>query len=106
MSITIPYFRIYRPFGEGGGLLNFEYEYILDSRYASNLTDLIRGYHQLEKELIGISDFVEPSDANANCYSHRLYALLLRASTEFETNAKSILQANGYNKSGNWNITD
>ena len=40
------------------------------------------------------------------CYSHQLYALLLRASTEFESNARAILSANGYKKSGNWNVND
>ena len=80
--------------------------YMRDLRYASDSADFIRGYHQLEKELLRICDFIEPADANISCYSHQLYSLLLRASTEFESNARAILVANGYRRTGNWNVTD
>ena len=50
--------------------------------------------------------FIEPADANLSTYSHRLYELLLRASTEFEANARAVLTANGYLKKGRWNIFD
>ena len=66
----------------------FQNDYVLDPRYARNAIDLIRGYHLLERELFRLFDFVEPADANLQCYSHQLYAILLRASTEFEANAK------------------
>ncbi|MDF5730643.1 MAG: hypothetical protein PUP92_22125, partial [Rhizonema sp. PD38] len=49
---------------------------------------------------------IDPSDKNEETYSHRIFELLLRASTEFETNCKAILRANGYSKSTNLNITD
>lgn len=106
MGITKPYVRICRPFTDGSYLRNINDTYIRDQRYATDSTDLIRGYHQLEKELLRICDFVEPADANVGCYSHQLYALLLRASTEFEANAKAILTANGYSSSRNWNVND
>jgi len=106
LGITTPYFRICRPFISGSYIESTNNSYICDTRYANNSVDLIRGYHQLEKELLRICDFIEPADANINCYSYQLYALLLRASTEFEANAKAILIANGYKNSRNLNIKD
>ena len=108
MGITTPYFRICRPFVDGSYLRNTNDTYIRDRRYTeeTDRVDSIRGYYQLEKQLLRICDFVEPADPNVNCYSHELYALLLRASTEFESNARAILSANGYKKSGNWNVAD
>jgi hypothetical protein len=103
VSIPKPYYRIWRPFPNDNF---FENDYVLDHRNAADAIDLIRGYHLLERELFGLFDFVEPADANWPCYSHQLYALLLRASTEFEANAKAILFANGYTRSGNFNIND
>jgi hypothetical protein len=106
MGITAPYFRICRPFIDGSYLGSINDTYIRDPRYATDRVDLIRGYHLLEKELLRICDFVGPADANVSCYSHQLFALLLRASSEFEANARAILTANGYRKSGNWNVAD
>ena len=106
VAILKPFHRICRPFVNGDYLQNIESTYLTDSRYAPDAIDYIRGYHLLEKELIRLFEFVEPADANLKCYSHQLYALFLRASTEFEANAKAVLQANGYLKSGNWNISD
>src|SRR5205807_1565589 len=57
-------------------------------------------------QLLRIFDYVEPADSNRNCFSHELYALLLRACTEFEANAKGILDANGYARTGNLNVRD
>ena len=48
------------------------------------------------RDLNEIFDFVEPSNDNTSVYSHRIYELLLRAATEFESNCKGILKANGY----------
>jgi hypothetical protein len=38
-------------------------------------------------------EYVEPVDQNLGTYSHRLYSLLLRASTEFESLAKEMARA-------------
>lgn len=109
MGIAAPYFRICRPFVGGDYFRSTIYDsYFLDRRYAAETdrVDSIRGYHQLEKNLLRICDFIEPADPNVDCYSHEIYALLLRASTEFESNARAILSANVYKKPGNWNVSD
>ena len=106
MTINRPYFRIYRPDIGGNYLLAGDSSYPLDQRYASDRTNFVRAYHLLEQDLVRIFEYVEPADANLDTYSHQLYALLLRACTEFESNARAILQSNGYSRSGNWTLTD
>ena len=91
MSIAKPYYRICRPFASGEYVQSLEGDHITDNRYAADRVNLVRAYHLLERDLYKIFDYVEPSDKNLNCYSHELYALLLRAATEFELSARSIL---------------
>jgi hypothetical protein len=105
MTISNPFRRISRPFINDYYFPDMESMYFLDPRNAKDGIDLIRGYHLLEKELYKIFEYVEPADANLDCYSHQFYALLLRASTEFEANSRAILNANGYAQR-NLNITD
>ncbi|MFO0478639.1 MAG: hypothetical protein ACK50L_07690 [Bacteroidota bacterium] len=90
MSINKPYFRIYRP-----GVFA---DYCTDIKNAENCAMLCRAYNLLENDLRKIFEYVEPCKHNLNTYSHRMYELFLRASTEFESNAKGILKANGYSK--------
>jgi hypothetical protein len=106
MAIHKPYRRICRPFIDGRYLTDIEGKYFVDPRYASERSDLIRGYHLLEKELYQIFEYIEPADANKSCYSHQIYALLLRASTEFEANASAILKANDYKLTGKRRYVD
>ena len=94
MALSYPFVRIYRPY-----LTNDELDkYILDSRYAADRQHLCRTYSIIESDLKKLFEYVEPCDDNQNTYSLRTYELLLRASTEFETNCKKILEANGYPK--------
>ncbi|MGZ8908250.1 MAG: hypothetical protein ACXW1U_21315 [Methylobacter sp.] len=97
MALTKPFVRIVRPF-VGGEYLNdtFQEWYLNDHRHAQDSTHYIRSYHLLEKELLSVFEYVEPHNLNLGCFSHRIYALLLRASTEFEANARVILTDNGY----------
>src|SRR5258705_13888251 len=54
-----------------------------------------------------LSEYIEPADANLRSYSHRLYELLLRACTDFESACKEELVATGYAKPlGEMNIND
>lgn len=107
--IAQPYYRIIRPLGH---ISNYtvgntdESNYMLDERYAEDRNELIRAYHILEKDLIELFEFVDPADNNLPTFSHRIYELFLRACTEFETNATKILEVNGYNRNGKWNILD
>ena len=109
MSISKPYYRIIRPtkesldgyFGTADGN-----SYVVDKKYAQNRIELCRGCALLEKSLMQIFDYIEPAKKNLKTFSHRIYELQLRACTEFETNAKYILEANNYRSNNHLNITD
>lgn len=111
MTISKPYRRVIRPFKNSQGRNDIytntiSQSYFTDLEYASDRISLIRSFNLLEKDLIRLFDYIEPSDQNNTVFSHRLYELFLRASTEFETNCKSILMDNNYRSSGNLNILD
>lgn len=91
-GINKPYYRIYRA-------NHMNDAYILDSRYADDRYLLCRAYEILEEDLLKLFQYIEPADGNENAFSYRTYELLLRAATEFETNCKKILFANGYKRS-------
>lgn len=98
-GINKPYYRIYRAKQKNDG-------YILDKRYANDRYLLCRAYSILEEDLLKLFQYIEPSDKNANVFSQRTYELLLRASTEFETNCKQILSANDYKPKSKWTVKD
>ena len=89
MPVTKPFKRIWRP---------GSYEYLEDERYATGSEQLLRAYEVIVQDLTKVFEYVEPVKDNMATHSHRLYELLLRASTEFETNCKGILSDNGYPK--------
>lgn len=66
--------------------------------------NLINGYYLLEQDLKEIFSFIEPVPSNYSTYSHRLYALFVRACMEFEANCKMILVDKGFKLSENPNI--
>lgn len=101
-----PYFRILRPFIDGSYLRDIENTYLLDKRYSNDRVPSIRSFHILVKDIMDLFEYVEPCKTNESTFSHRIYALFLRASTEFESNCKAILQSNGYSSRGNWNMKD
>jgi len=58
-------------------------------------------FELLTKDLEEILEFVEPVDANAATFSHRIYGVLLRVCTEFESLAKDLLKDSGHPKPPN-----
>jgi hypothetical protein len=101
MGIAKPYYRIFRPdeagsAGEYRPIPSCPDYFLFDSRYANDRQELWRAYKLIEKDLLRLFEYVEPTDNNIHTYSHRTYELLLRAATEFETNCKRILESNGY----------
>jgi hypothetical protein len=114
MGVTKPYYRIIRPFHYPDTTAIewfhywkvFNHPYLLDARYANDRAELWRAYMLIEKDLLRLFEYIEPTDGNLSAFSHRTYELLLRTATEFETNCKRILMANRYEKNRNLNITD
>lgn len=89
--MNAPYFRIAR-FTKYFGFT----DYLCDDRYAHDRTHRIAVYHSLEKDLKELFLYIDPSDKNKECFSVKIFELLLRAATEFESNCKAILTANDY----------
>ena len=80
--------------------------YIRHRKFAQNPGMYIRGFLLLQKDLGNLFEYIEPVDANLECYSFRVYELLLRACTEVEANCKAILRENGYTRTRNLNMDD
>ncbi len=120
MPINIPYHRIWRPVkGYEWGNIAFTLgdkeepkptlDYLYDDRYTDQeeKKSLITSARMILRDLNTLYDYIEPSDDNLNVYSHRIYELLLRTATEFESNCKGILKANRYPKPENeWCVKD
>jgi hypothetical protein len=53
-------------------------------------------FQLLLRDLHRLLEFVEPVDANEKTYSHRIFELLLRTCTEYESLCKHLLQVAGY----------
>ena len=113
MGITKPYYRIIRPLHPQDPDIcaaaydwYWERDFPADPRYANDRQELWRAYMLIEKDLLRLFEYVEPTDDNIEIYSHRTYELLLRAATEFETNCKRILESNGYSRRKNLNTKD
>lgn len=49
-------------------------------------------------DLRHLCEYIEPSDPNLKVYSHRVYELLLRTCTEWESLCKDVLVSMGYQK--------
>ena len=58
-----------------------------------------RSFNILLADFQKLSEYVEPSSSNGNTYSFRIYELILRVCTEFESLCKELLVAEGYSKS-------
>ena len=120
MPITKPYHRIWRPvkgYDWSDTVISFDdnnepkvtLDYLYDDKFAeqNEKKSLITATRMILRDLNSLYDYVEPSDDNLCVYSHRIYELLLRTATEFETNCKGILKANGYSRpESDWNIKD
>lgn len=118
MPIPNPYHRIWRPLkGYSWDQVMWEEEkpartldYLSDNCFAdqNEMNSLVTTARLIIRDLYEVFNYVEPDNAHFPVYSHRLYELLLRTSTEFEANCKGILDANGYARpgGGNLNIQD
>jgi hypothetical protein len=104
-GITKPYRRTARPFMNG----NYPWgpgSYICHPRFAQEPEMYVRGFRLLQKDLEHLFEYIEPSDDNLQCYSFRVYELLLRACVEVEANCKAILRENGYPENKWWKMGD
>lgn len=117
MSLTKPYKRLWRPL-KGYEAINFEWDgqeqhqvtldYLKSDLFVNQQEKLsyLTTAHLIIRDLYELFNYIQPHNGNLKVFSHRIYELFLRTSTEFEANCKAILTANGYKETGNMNVKD
>ncbi len=105
-GVKKPYFLTVRQFADEEYSEGGRWQYIRHPSYSNKPSNYIRSYLLLQKDLIDLFNYIEPSDTNLTTYSYRIQELLLRTCVEIEANFKAILAANKYSKSGRLDITD
>src|SRR5688572_2139121 len=98
MGLSHPFKRTARPFTKGRGYGCIQCGYVHHVEFAIDPKHYIRAFRIIQKDMLELFDYVEPSDKNLQCYSYRIHELLLRASVEVEANCKAILVENSYVK--------
>jgi hypothetical protein len=106
MSVTKPFKRTCRQLVDGTYQSSGNGRYVRHPLFASDPVHYIRAFEILQKDVLELFDFVEPSDVNQACYSYRIHDLHTRACIEVEANCKAIMADNGYPKAGDWNMSD
>jgi hypothetical protein len=106
MSVSKPFRRTIRQFIDGKYAEGGRWGYVRHPQFAAEPEHYIRAFEVIQKDLMELFDFIEPSDTNLQCYSYRVHELFMRTCIEIEANFKAILTENGYARSGDWNMTD
>lgn len=96
MAKQIPYYLTVRGMKEGPNSGYSSWAYIRDKSYARDPQHFVRAYLLIQKDLIQLFEYVEPSDLGSTAYSYRIHELLMRTCIEVEANFKAILFANDY----------
>jgi hypothetical protein len=106
MGVPKPFKRTIRQFADGKYAEGGRWRYIRHPGFAQDPEHYVRAFGVIQKDLLELFDFVEPSDLNLQCYSYRIHELFMRTCIEIEANFKAILTENGYTRSGDWNMSD
>src|SRR5690606_32782361 len=76
--VARPFRRTFRQLADGSYQHNGNSGYVKHALYAVAPAQYVRAYQLLQKVLLELFDYVEPSDTNRNSYSYRIHELLLR----------------------------
>ena len=106
MGVKLPYRRTARIFTDNKYCDSGKWKYVLHSNYADSPENFVRAFLLIQKDVLDLFDYIEPSDANVATHSHRIHELLLRTCVEVEANCTAILRENGYQKRGDWTMGD
>jgi hypothetical protein len=107
-AITNPFYQTVRQFADGQYTEGGRSGYIVHLKYSKTPSRFVRGFELLQKDLLTLFEYIEPSKFSRDTYSFRTFELLLRTCTEIEANLKSILKANAYTLKieRDWNMHD
>lgn len=96
MPQDLPFHRTIRKMKDGPNAGYSSWAYIRDKMYARDPQHYVRAYLLIQKDLVQLFEYVEPSDDSAAAYSYRIHELLMRTCIEVEANFKAILAANAH----------
>lgn len=82
------------------------WQYLLHKEFAQDPQHYIRAFLIIQKDLINLFEYIEPSVQNLETYSFKTHELLMRTCIEIEANFTAILRENIFSKNGNLNIND
>jgi hypothetical protein len=106
MGVSKPYRRTCRPF-LGGAYGPGNVTYIRHPKFATTPpVQYVRAFEILQKDILELFEYIEPSDSNLRTYSYRIHELLMRVCIEVETNFKAILFDNSYAEKKNLDMQD
>jgi len=97
-GISTPYRRTNRPFLDGLYSEGGRAAYIRHPKFSQHPEQFIRAFGIIQKDLLELFDYIEPSDVNLRTYSYRVHELFMRVCIEIEANFKAILNENGYGR--------
>ena len=104
MPIIKPFRRTCRQFVDGSYSEGGRSGYVAHPKFAKAPQQYIRAFDVIQKDLLELFDYVEPSDKNLHCYSYRIHEVHTRACIEVEANCKAILNENGYTRADGRNL--
>lgn len=105
-GVIKPYHRICRQFSDGRYSEGGRWQYVTHAKYADSPHQFVNAFNLLQKDLLELFDYIEPSDKNLYCYSYRIQELLLRTCIEIESNFKAIFSENLYKNKRNMNMAN
>lgn len=107
MSIKLPYHRIYREFVESPNSNYSSSNFMIDREYAVSPENYLRSFLLIQKDILNLFEYIEPSDTNLKTYSYRIHELFMRVCIEVEANFKAIFKENIFSKEERlWKIKD
>lgn len=98
MGLLFPYKRTVRQLIDNSYDNSGNGEYIEHPDFAESPGQYIRAFLLIQKDLLNLFDYIEPSDTNLSTYSYRIHELLIRTCIEIEANFKAIFKENGFIK--------
>lgn len=98
MGISKPYYLTVRQFTDGHYSEGGRSRYINRPDYSARPSNYIRAYMLLQKDLLDLFNYIEPSDTALKTYSFRIQELFIRTCIEIEANFKAIFAMNKYSK--------
>ncbi len=95
MGLKRPFYRTIRKLtGPNGGHYG---PFVYDRDYAIAPEHYVRAFMIIQKDLVQLFEYIEPTDSNLETYSYRTHELFMRTCIETEANFKAILKANTFN---------